>query len=133
MPVPRSPQLEVGLRKKETKQESVVMVTRWLVKQGILSAIHNGVATALCILNATASTRHQQTIPVEVNSTKTFYLDQRFFATHERRDKTRRKDKYVCNNCLILFSYQEAYDNHLRYCLTHPAQQVECPVDDPFP
>jgi len=88
------------------------MVTRWLVKQGILSAIHNGVATSLCILHATASLRHQQTIPVEVNSTKTFYLNQTFFATDGRWDKTGRKDEYVCNNCLILFSYQEAYDNH---------------------
>ena len=38
---------------------------------------------------------------------------------------------FVCNSCLHPFRTQQAHDNHLPYCLAHPAQQVVYPVDNP--
>ena len=38
---------------------------------------------------------------------------------------------FVCNSCLHPFQTQEVHDNHLPYCLAHPAQQVVYPVDSP--
>jgi len=34
---------------------------------------------------------------------------------------------YVCNACMHPFATQQAHDNHLEYCLKHPAQMTVCP------
>jgi len=87
---------------------------------------------SFCVLYASP---HQYRRPHTVNlllldddtSSKRHYVWVRNMSRLVAHRSKRRGKSFLCNSCLHPFKYRSALDNHIPYCLQHPAQMVVYP------